>query len=411
MKNFLHRFALAAIAAFLVSCGHLSRLDIDPDAAAARAFALHGDLRQEVDGLAASLVPETTPGLIVGVLEANGRMSFFSYGFAELATGRKIEADTPFPVGSLSKGFTAALLQRAVARGDFRWDSQVGQIVTAPTWNDEVRKLSLNELASHLSGMPRQPWNLRIFGDFLLFLVNGENFYQSLDRDCVEKWLADFSRPAKREPIYSNLGYAVLGRVLEQSSGKSLDDLLADEICRPLGLTSSAYGRVAGDPVQGYSGDQPKFMRRGKPVPPWDFPEAMKGSAALHSSARDLLIFAREHFPGGAFADNLQVQFPRPQEAMARAWCVDSFGDDRLCYQVGFVSGFSAYLGLDAKHRNAVVVLQNSFNWQDQVGHRLLLRLARRDEILNAAHRDGPRQRGSRCEKAGLGRGEAAEGL
>ncbi|MEN9359717.1 MAG: Beta-lactamase [Verrucomicrobiota bacterium] len=324
-----------------------------------------------------------TPGLIVGVLESDGRMSFFSYGVADENTGKRLQADTSFPIGSLSKGFTAALAQRAVKRGEFTWETPLASLAGTARWSPGVRQLSPDILACHLSGMPRQPWNLQIFGDFLSFLANGRNFYQSLDQAAIETALADFEAPESPQPQYSNLGYAVLGRLLEDSSGQSLETLLEREICLPLGLETSGYGRPEG--VIGHAGDQPKFIRRGQPVPPWDFPAAMKASAGMYSSARDLLVFAGAHFPGGAFAENLTVRFPRPREALARAWCVDSFGNEKLAYQVGFVSGFSAYVGVDVRHRNAVVVLQNSFNWEDRIGHRLLLRLGRREEIRNKA--------------------------
>jgi len=48
---------------------------------------------------------------------------------------------------------------------------------------------------------------------------------------------------------------------------------------------------------------------------------------------------------------------------------------------VGFVAGYSSYIGLDVKNRTGVVVLQNSFNWTNSIGHRLLLRISRRKSI------------------------------
>jgi hypothetical protein len=74
--------------------------------------------------------------------------------------------------------------------------------------------------------------------------------------------------------------------------------------------------------------------------------------------------------------DSLRVRLKRPREAPAIAWIVDDIHGQQITYQVGLVAGYSSYLGLDSRHKTAVVVLQNSFNWSNSIGHRLLLRMA-----------------------------------
>jgi hypothetical protein len=60
--------------------------------------------------------------------------------------------------------------------------------------------------------------------------------------------------------------------------------------------------------------------------------------------------------------DTLQVRVDRSDEAAALDWNVDSIGGRKITYQVGFVAGYSSYLGLHTEHRSALVVVQNSFN-------------------------------------------------
>ena len=47
-----------------------------------------------------------------------------------------------------------------------------------------------------------------------------------------------------------------------------------------------------------------------------------------------------------------------------------------VTYVHGMVSGYSAYMGMDTDHGIAVIVLSNSFNWDDKVGHNLVIRLS-----------------------------------
>jgi hypothetical protein len=42
----------------------------------------------------------------------------------------------------------------------------------------------------------------------------------------------------------------------------------------------------------------------------------------------------------------------------------------------GIMAGYSSYIGLETDKKFAVVVLYSNFNWQDKIGHNLLLRLA-----------------------------------
>ena len=92
--------------------------------------------------------------------------------------------------------------------------------------------------------------------------------------------------------------------------------------------------------AQGHAGDQPYFMPRGRPVSDWRFPPAMQGSAALYSTAADLLDFAVAHLDAGAghlntvLADNLRVRRPQPQDAPGIAWVTDDFDGMMLAQQV-----------------------------------------------------------------------------
>jgi hypothetical protein len=56
------------------------------------------------------------------------------------------------------------------------------------------------------------------------------------------------------------------------------------------------------------------------------------------------------------------------------AWSSQKLDDRTIAYQVGLVAGYASYIGLDIANRTAVVILQNSFNWDLRVGHLLLLR-------------------------------------
>jgi CubicO group peptidase (beta-lactamase class C family) len=224
---------------------------------------------------------------------------------------------------------------------------------------------------------------------FLSYFFTGESFYDILDRRYLLDYLATFSAPRHPEYQYSNIGYGILGYALEQRTGLSLDALLQREVAGPLGLRNTGYVAQAlpgyATRARGYAGDEPKFIARGTPVPDWRFSDIMQGGAALYSTARDMVIFAASFLEsrgerGAAMADTLRVRLARPEESAAIAWTVDDFAGERIAHQIGVVAGYTSYLGLDVEHRTAVVVLQNTFNWNENVGSRLLVRMARAED-------------------------------
>ncbi|WP_255556751.1 serine hydrolase domain-containing protein [Sodalis sp. dw_96] len=363
-------------------------MPVDTSSVASRDFAASGNLRAQVDSLALPLLAaRQMPGLVVGVLQGDGKKTIFSYGVTDERHGYKINGDTLFAVGSVSKGFMAEVTVILVHKGVFRWDETLETLLPSTVaLSKDARKITLLQLVTHTSGLPRQMQSVEMLTSFINYLFTGENFYHSLDNDHMLNYLADFHKPDKVEPRYSNLGYALLDYILRKRTGKNVNQLLAENITRPLGLTHTGYDpRLLPGYAQraiGHAGDQPKFIRRGQPVPDWYFSSSMLGAAGLYTNADDLLTYAQAHMrPTGypaldaALQDSLNVRFDRTREAAAIAWVVDDVGKQRITYQVGFIGGYSSYIGLDTRHKTAVVVLQNSFNWTNNIGHRLLQRM------------------------------------
>jgi len=373
----------------LTACGTLTVREIDATNAEAMRFARSGNLQAEVESLARPLVGEAgTLGIVVGVLLPNGSMQFFGYGVTDQDNGAKIDGDTIFAVGSLSKGFLGALTAVLVDEGVLSWDDTLGKLLPPNTpLSPDVKNITLLQLATHTSGLPRQPITFQTFRYLVQYLFTGENFYRHFDRDYVFDYLADFKVPSQIKPKYSSLGYGILGYVLERRTDLSLDVLLEKKLIHPLELKRTGFVPNAlpgySSRARGHAGDQPKFIQRGKPVPDWEFTKFIKGATGIYSSARDLLTFAAAHLGCNetrlktALADTLKVRLQQPKEAAAVAWIVDDIDGQRITYQVGLVAGYTSYIGLDVERRTAVVVLRNSFTWTDKVGHKLLNRLAR----------------------------------
>lgn len=387
VKPLLRRVCAASVL-LSAGCGVLSTITYDTDTRGARRYALSHDMAFEVADLAQPLVDEgVTPGIVVGVQDAAGGRHYFGFGVADQDTRVRPDENTLFAIGSVSKGFLASAAAVLVAQGRMRWDSTLAEVLPrASRFSEDAKNITIEQLATHAAGLPREPMTVRMLVEFVAYLFSGESFYAHLTDEYVEDYLAEFRAPAARVPAYSNIGFGILAWVVQEVAGQPLDELMADCVLRPLSLSNTGYHPelLAGYQrrAKGYVGDQPKMRFRGDPTPDWSFTPFMQGSAALYSTARDLLHFTAAHLGVGdsdfdrAMADTLVIRHPASTGAAGLAWTEDEIGGVEIVYQIGLVAGYTTYIGLVKGTNLAVVVLQNTFHWNNSVGHRLLLRLA-----------------------------------
>jgi len=370
----------------------LSHIDVDKSQVEMDSLAESDNLDADVASLAKPLVDsDETPGIIVGVLTADGSMHFYAYGYADKATLTPLTPDTIVPVGSLTKGFVGAIMDNLVRQGVFSWDDTLKTLLPGVPMSRDAGKITLREMATHTAGFPRQPMTPELLFSFIHYEFTGENFYRAFDTPYMLKYLDDFDSSPTMEPVYSNIGYALMGYIIEQRTGRSLEALLQQMLTSPLGMRQTGFELDAlpghDQRAVGYAGDHPLFLRRGTPTPDFHLTHIMQATGGLYSTARDMLTFAAACLrdDGSPLSklldDTMRVRVPEVRGATGIAWFVDHVDGEVITYQEGLIGGFSNYLGLDRTHHTAVVVFRNSFNWDFPVGHRLLIRMAKAAKI------------------------------
>src|ERR1035438_995431 len=102
-------------------------------------------------------------GIVVGIVDASGRR-FVSYGNFSVKDPRPVGSDTVFEIGSTTKVFTSTILADMVQRGEVSLDDPVAKYLPADVKMPERggKQITLVDLATHTSGLPRMPWNLAI---------------------------------------------------------------------------------------------------------------------------------------------------------------------------------------------------------------------------------------------------------
>jgi CubicO group peptidase (beta-lactamase class C family) len=221
-------------------------------------------------------------GVAVGVVSRDGRQVVTAYGPRAGVT--PFDGNTVFEIGSITKTFTTAILADMVARREVALDDPVAKLLPPGMKFPERdgKQITLLDLATQTSGLPRLPGNLEI--------TNPQNPYATYTPAQLANFLASYELPRAigAQYEYSNLGLGLLGMALSYKGRRDYEVLVAERVLRPLGmsdtkitLTPSMQSRLA-----------PGHDESGRPAGLWDIP-TLAGAGALRSTVNDMLKYVR----------------------------------------------------------------------------------------------------------------------
>lgn len=357
----LGSFALA-LAGALLSVGLL------PASVAAQHFPPHDDLRLMLRYL---VEDGATPGIVLALREADGSTVVLSHGDPGPGA-RPLGSRSVFEIGSINKTFTGALLADMVTRGEVSLSDPISRFlpedVASPTW--EGREITLGELATHHSGLPRLPDNFRP--------LDAGNPYGSYTVDVLYDFLAnhELRRAPGAEGEYSNLGFGLLGHLLARAAGTTYRELVHERILDPLGMDMTTYP-IDGE-VEAWS---TKGHRAGAVVPYWLGTEAIDGAGGLRSNAEDMLTYLAANLDDQESPLGLAMRMAhRPREQLGPGsniglgWQLRSDENGTVIVHGGGTGGYSAQIGLDPDKGVGFVMLTNTNDFPDDIGLDLLRR-------------------------------------
>jgi CubicO group peptidase (beta-lactamase class C family) len=225
------------------------------------------------------------PGAQLAILH-DGQCQTVEFGVAEHGTGQRITRDSKFPIGSVTKTFTATLALALVSDGDLELDEPiVGYLPELrTTLNGPGAGLTLRHLLSHTGGLASNPDEVRT---------------TSMRRhisECCRK-LDRLHRPGAGFS-YSNLGYLLAGRLIEVVTGMNWWEAAEAVVFRPLGITPhfviapSDAPRAGWPIVTGHAVNPRRGLVRpiGQSLAMVDAP-----AGAVAASAADMIELARVH--------------------------------------------------------------------------------------------------------------------
>jgi D-alanyl-D-alanine-carboxypeptidase/D-alanyl-D-alanine-endopeptidase len=318
--------------------------------------------------------------LVIGVIDKQGKKHFLTLGEKPESLA-KLDENTLFEIGSITKTMTSMLLADGIQRMELKLDDPVQQFmpagVTIPL--RDGKPITLEHLATHTSGMPRlAPGQMqRLMVDSKL----QEDPYASFDVDQLKKALEGTKINVTKKPKvdYSNFGTGLLGYALTQKYGKGYEALLKERLFEPLGMKSTYLVVPESEKARFIDG----FTGAGKPSKHWNFTDNTAGAGGVRSTASDMLLYLQAGMNTNV-NDKLTPAFNlalAPQYEMSGKsriglnWIMMDMKGKTAHWHNGGTGGFASFAGFIRDAGVAVVILSNrapEAGRTDQLGFEIL---------------------------------------
>jgi CubicO group peptidase (beta-lactamase class C family) len=317
-------------------------------------------------------VQHQSVGIVIGIIGPEGRR-VVAYGQLERGDSRPLNGDTIFEIGSQTKVFTSLLLADMVQRGQLALDDPVAKYLplTVKMPQRNGRSITLVDLATHTSGLPRSPGNIApkdLHNPYADYTV--EQLYQFLSTYHLTRDIG-----SKYE--YSNLGGGLLGHVLARRAATDYEALVRSRICGPLDMKSTQITLTPELKTRLAVGHDAAL----NPVENWNLP-TLAGAGAILSTANDLLAFLAANLgitksplaPAMAAMLKVRRSTGQPESKVALGWHVFTNHGKEIIWHNGGTGGYRAWMGYDAKAGVGVVALSNTstLGGVDDIGRHLL---------------------------------------
>ena len=276
------------------------------------------------------------------------------YGGADFESGEPITEETVFKIASLTKSFTAAAILRLAEEGKLSLDDPIARFIpgTPPLAED----ILVRHLLNHTSGLPE--WSVDTAQETLpdtFTTAEAVQYYfstvQDLEFEPGESW------------SYNNVGYFLLGAIIENITGMRYDEYFKKIFFEPLALNSTydCTSQAEGLPVGYHSVDRQLNIARSSNL------HLAAAAGALCSNAGDLLRWLDALSHGKVVRPETWQQMVTPARVSGGEPLDYGFGfvitesdQGTLIMHEGATAGFNSFLVYYPEHELSIVLLTNT---------------------------------------------------
>ncbi len=292
---------------------------------------------------------------IAGIIIKNGEcMQQSVLGMVDNQT--PFTLDTPIYIGSLTKSFTALAIVKLSREYSFSLDTPVAELLPEfKLASKEYHTITVRHLLAHASGLSDRTFREKLLPD------------ASLLDGVLALQVAKLLEPPETKLNYFNMGYTVLGLIIERISGLPYQEYLQKGILTPLKLKNTYVEAPGGETIAtGYLSFFGLPLKTSKPRSNYALP-----AGYLLSTANDLFIYVNYYLNPlslpkqcGITAEDLEVmQKPAfPNWPYGFGWITEQINGKSVVYHGGSLPGYQSQLVLWTDEKTAFVLLTNSSN-------------------------------------------------
>lgn len=182
------------------------------------------------------------PGMTLALANRDGLIRASSYGFADTKAGLRVENETMFEIGSISKSFVGLAVVQLKEEGKLDFNKPITEYLPWLRINTKFDPITTHHLLTHSAGLPGAPLlHDALFGELWTAYAPGKRF------------------------LYSNTGYNILGFLIEAVDKRPFADAMRERVLAPLGMTASR-STITND-IRKYMAVGYEPLNEGRPFP------------------------------------------------------------------------------------------------------------------------------------------------
>ncbi|MBL7870871.1 MAG: beta-lactamase family protein [Cyclobacteriaceae bacterium] len=339
------------------------------------------------DFIGRAVLKGIAPGAAVAIIRDTSIVFLKGFGLKQVGLPDTIDVNTVFRLGSVSKSISSVLAGALVSKHLINWDDPI--ITYIPQFElkskEQAEKLTIRHVLSHTTGLPYHAYTNMI--------------EEHLPFDTLMAYLKQvdlFGEPGQYYS-YQNVGYSLIGKVVETATHQSFEAALKENIFKPLNMRngSASYEAI----INHDNVAKPHYFSRKHwvTVPISDTYYNTAPAGGINASITDMALWLKALLNGSPIlmSDSTLHQIFEPQvkaisknhnfrkwqrpkaSYYALGWRILTFKNDTIEYHGGYVNGYRSEVAIDRKNKLAICVLTNSpGNLSDQAIPEFLKRYA-----------------------------------
>ncbi len=272
------------------------------------------------------------------------------YGMADRAFGSPNTPQTKFYIGSITKQITAAAILKLQDRGLLHVHDTISNYL--PDYGAPFAdRVTIHQLLTHTSGIP----NYTNLPEVVVHRTRDVTPAEIMN--SIKEWSLQFEPGAAMD--YSNSNYVILGAVIEAVSGQSYEAYLHKAFFKPLGMSSTGYGRreiALPERAEGYTrNDSLEFINAVE-----THLSLLHSAGALYSTTEDMLRWDQALYEAKVLSRRAITTMLTPHRAQyGYGWVIDTLYGRTHTYHGGFLDGFNCTFERWLDDRLCIAVFSN----------------------------------------------------